>query len=94
MIAAGIALLRPSIEVATTGSEELAQEIARINPQVVVSSQSEATSPAPVQAWVQVPTDPAQPAEVLFGGHRRTVSELTLEAMLAIIDEAEQSQPL
>jgi hypothetical protein len=50
VIAAGIALLRPSIEVATTGSEELAQEIARINPQVIVSSQSEVTSPAPVEA--------------------------------------------
>ena len=50
VIAAGIALLRPSIEVATTGSEELAQEIARINPQVIVISQSEVTSPAPVEA--------------------------------------------
>ena len=93
MIAAGIALLRPSIEVATTQPEELAQEMARFNPQVVVSSQSEATSPAPEQAWVKIPTDPAQPAEVVFGGRRRTVSGLTLEVLLAVIDEAEQSHP-
>jgi hypothetical protein len=93
VIAAGIALLRPSIEVATTRPEELEQEMARIDPQVVVSSQSEVTSPAPVQAWVKIPTDPAQPAEVLFGGRRRTVSGLTLEALLAVIDEAEQSHP-
>jgi hypothetical protein len=36
--------------VATTRPEEQAQEMARFDPQVVVSSQSEATSPAPVQA--------------------------------------------
>jgi hypothetical protein len=94
VIAAGIALLRPTIEVATTRPEELALDVSRINPQVVISSQSEATSPAPVQAWVKIPIDPAQPAEVLFGGRRRTVSGFTLEALLAIIDEAEQSHPL
>jgi hypothetical protein len=94
VIAAGIAILRPSIEVVTTRPEELAQEVSRFNPQVVISSQSEATSPAPVQAWVKIPTDPAQPAEVLFGGRRRTVSGLTLEALIAIIDEVEQNHPL
>jgi hypothetical protein len=94
VIAAGIALLRPSIEVATTRPEELALDVSRINPQVVISSQSEATSPAPVKAWVKIPIDPAQPAEVLFGGRRRTVSGFNLEALLAIIDEAEQSHPL
>jgi hypothetical protein len=47
-----------------------------------------------VLAWVKISTDPAQPAEVLFGGRRRTVSGFTLEALLAIIDEAEQSHPL
>jgi hypothetical protein len=41
VIAAGIALLRPSIEVATTRPEELALEVSRFNPQVVISSQSE-----------------------------------------------------
>ena len=87
MIAAGIALLRPSIEVATTRPEELALDVSRINPQVVISSQSEATSPAPVQAWVKISTDPAQPAEVLFGGRRRTESGLTLEALLAIMSK-------
>jgi len=92
VIAAGIAVLRPNTEVATTRPQELAHEMRRFDPKVVVSTQSaaEATSspPEPV-AWVKVPTDPTQPTEVLVGERRWTSSGLTLEALLAVIDEVE-----
>src|SRR5215211_2464511 len=95
VIAAGIAVLRPSTEVATTRPQELAHEMARFDPQLVVCTQSaEATrSPPTPPAWVKVPTDPTQPTEVLVGERRWTSSALTLEALLAVIDEVEGAKP-
>ena len=95
VIAAGIAVLRPNTEVATTRPQELAHEIARFAPQVVVCTQAqEATSSPPAQvAWVKAPTDPTQPTEVFLGERRWTSSGLTLEALLAIIDEVEGTKP-
>ena len=95
VIAAGIAVLRPNTEVATTRPQELAHEMARFDPKVVVCTQpQEATSPAsaPV-AWIKVPTDPTQPTEVLLGERRWTSSGLTLDALLAVIDEVEGTKP-
>ena len=95
VIAAGIAVLRPNTEVATTRPQELAHEMARFDPQLVVSTQpQEATSPSPAPvAWVKVPTDPTQPTEVLVGERRWTSSGLTLDALLAVIDEVEGTKP-
>ena len=99
VIAAGIAVLRPNTEVATTRPQELAHEMARFDPQIVVCTQpqeqpQEATShPTAPVAWIKVPTDPTQPTEVLLGERRWTSSGLTLEALLAIIDEVEGTKP-
>lgn len=95
MIAAGISVLRPSTEVATIRPQELAHEIARFDPQVVVCTQpQEATSSPPAQvAWVKVPTDPTQPTELFLGERRWTSSGLTLEALLEVIDEVEGTKP-
>jgi len=67
----------------------------RFDPQVVVCTQAqEATSSPPAQvAWAKVPTDPTQPTEVFLGERRWTSSGLTLEALLAIIDEVEGTKP-
>ena len=95
VIAAGIAVLRPNTEVATTRPQELAHEMARFDPQLVVCTQpQEATSspPAPL-AWVKVPTDPTQPTEVRVGERRWTSSGFTLEALLTVIDEVEGTKP-
>ena len=95
VIAAGIAVLRPNTEVATTRPQELALEMARFDPQIVVCTQpQEATSPPPAQvAWIKVPTDSTQPTEVLLGERRWTSSGFTLEALLAVIDEVEGTKP-
>jgi len=89
VIAAGIEVLRPSVEVATTRAEDIAQEIARFDPRVVISSQPEAESPAPMPAWIKLPLDPTQPTEVRLGGHRWTSAKPTLETLVAVIDELE-----
>ncbi len=47
VIAAGIQLLRPQVEVATTGLDELEQEVARLDPQVVVCSRDRPASVPP-----------------------------------------------
>lgn len=95
VIAAGIAVLRPNTEVATTRPQELAHQMARFDPHVVVCTQSaQATSPPPAPvAWIKVPTDPTQPTEVLLGERRWTSSGLTLDALLAVIDEVEGTKP-
>ena len=94
VIAAGIAVLRPNTEVATTRPQELALEMARFDPQIVVCTQPQETSPAPPPvAWIKVPTDSTQPTEVLLGERRWTSSGLTLEALLAVIDEVEGTKP-
>ena len=94
VIAAGIAVLRPNTEVATTRPQELAHEMARFDPQLVVCTQPQETSPAPPPvAWVKVPTDSTQPTEVHFGERRWTSSGFTLEALLGVIDEVEGTKP-
>jgi len=99
VIAAGITVLRPNTEVATTRPQELAHEMARFDPKVVVCTQpqeqpQEATSPPPAPvAWIKVPTDPTQPTEVLLAERRWTSSGLTLDALLEVIDEVEGTKP-
>ncbi len=92
VIAAGIEVLRPSVKAATTRPEELEQEVARLNPQMVICSQPEAASLAPVRAWVKVPLEPSRPIEVRLDGHRWTRSASNLAALLQIIDKVEETK--
>jgi hypothetical protein len=56
VIAASVSLLRPHVEVLSTGLEALEQKVADFAPQLVVSSQSRATIRPPPIAWVRVST--------------------------------------
>jgi hypothetical protein len=82
MIAAGVRVLRPQVEVTTTGLDELEGEVARLHPQVVVCSLDKPASLPPELAWVKVPID-AVPQ-----------SKLTLETLLEVIDESQETRVL
>jgi hypothetical protein len=75
VIAAGIQVLRPQLEVTSTNLAELEGEIARLDPQVVISSLDKPASLRNGVAWSKVSIDFAPQ------------SEATLEALLALIDE-------
>jgi hypothetical protein len=57
VIAAAIPVLRPQVEVSTTRLEGLEAQVARLNPQVVISSQNRPPSLRPGVTWVQVPLE-------------------------------------
>ena len=56
-IATAIQLFRPQVEVSITGVDDLEAQVARLNPQVVISSQNRPPSLGPGSTWVQVPLE-------------------------------------
>jgi hypothetical protein len=77
VIAAAIQVLRPQVEVSTTDLDDLEAQVARLNPQVVISSQNRSPRLRPGGTWVQVP---------LEVGPR---TEVTMENLLEAIDGVE-----
>jgi hypothetical protein len=57
VIAAAIPVLRPQVEVSIADLEGLEAQVARLNPQVVISSQNRPPSLRPGVTWVQVPLE-------------------------------------
>jgi hypothetical protein len=91
VIAAGIGALRPGVEVASVGLEGLEGELARLDPRVVICSGPEpAGAGTRREAWVELPLEPIRPMKVRRGGRRSEAADPTLEALLAVVDEAEQ----
>jgi hypothetical protein len=90
VIAAGIRLLRPHIEVATSGLDALEEEIARFNPHVVICSLPATVSTGDRVAWVELSLDPDRPTVVRIGGRYSERNNPDLEALLKVVDEAEQ----
>jgi hypothetical protein len=89
-IAAGIRLLRPHVEVATTGLDALEDEAARLDPHVVICSLPATADSGERLAWVELSLDPARPSVVRVGGSYSKQSNPALEALLRVIDEAER----
>ena len=82
VIAAGVQVLRPEVEVTSTGLDELEEEVARLHPQVVVCSLDKPASLPPELTWVKVPID-AGPE-----------SKTTLETLIEVIDESQETRAL
>jgi hypothetical protein len=95
VIAAGIGALRPGVEVTSVGLEGLEGELARLDPRVVICSGPEpAGASAGREAWVELPLEPIRPMKVRRGGGQSESSDSTLEALLAVVDGAEQPSRL
>lgn len=68
VIASCIRLLRPHVEVSTTGPEVLERKTASFNPQLIVSSRSRMVINSPPIVWIRVPTEaPTRPTEIWLG---------------------------
>jgi hypothetical protein len=78
VIAAAIQVLRPQVEASTTDLDGLEAQVARLNPQVVISSQNRLPSLRPGGTWVHVP---------LEVGPR---TEVTMETLLEAIDRVDK----
>jgi hypothetical protein len=76
-IAASIRVLRPNLEVTTTGLHDLEGDVARRDTQVVISSQERPAHLRPGVTWIEVPLESG------------SGSDVTLEALLEAIDKAE-----
>jgi hypothetical protein len=91
VIAAGIEALHPGAEVTTIGLDALEEELARLEPRVVVCSQPKPAYADGGYTWVELAVDPTQPMKVHHAGRQPEKSyDPTLEALLAVINEAEE----
>ena len=79
VIAAGIHIMRPQHEVASSGLEDLQGEIARLDPHLVVCTQDKPAGISPEVAWVKAPIETFP----------YTSDLLTLDKLLTFIDDLE-----
>ena len=87
MIAAGLRILRPGIEVEITSLETLEKELERFDPQVVICSRPEDVESSDRLAWIELSLDPTQPTKVSVGGRYLERTNPTVEELLKVIDE-------
>jgi hypothetical protein len=92
MIAAAILILRPCIEVETTGLDALEKQIARFDPQLVICSRLNTIYPdgRPTRIELSLHPDPTQPTRICIGGRYFERSNPALETILGVIDEADR----
>jgi hypothetical protein len=90
VIAATICILRPHAVVATSELDALGEELARFAPSLVICSCLKPASSGDVVAWVEISLEVGRPSMVYIGGRCSEQSNLTLQKLLAIIDEVEQ----
>jgi hypothetical protein len=89
VIAASIRILRPHTEVETTSLDTLGQEVERLDPELVICSQPNTVDLGGRIAWVELSIDPARVSKVCVAGRYWESTNLTLEVLLAVIDEVE-----
>ncbi len=90
VLAASIRILRPHVEVGSASLEELADEIERLNPHLVVCSRPNTVDPGGRIAWVELSIESTRPSKACVGGRYRESANPTLEVLLAVIDEVEE----
>ena len=57
---------------------------------MVVCGSPVPADPGDAAAWVELPVESGRPARIRVGGSRRESVNLSLEGLLAIVDEAEE----
>jgi hypothetical protein len=91
VIATGIRLLRPHVEVVSAGLEALEERVARLDPHMVICNLPATAVPNAILAWVELSIDPTRPSVVSVGGSRSELSNPRLDALVQVIDEVEQA---
>jgi hypothetical protein len=89
VIAAGIRVLRPHVEVATAGLDTLEEEVACLDPHVVICTVPVTGSAGDRIAWVELCLTPSEPLVVWMDGRRSERTNPGLQVLLKVVDEAE-----
>ncbi|MDQ3637200.1 MAG: hypothetical protein M3426_04295 [Actinomycetota bacterium] len=89
VVAAGIRILRPRTDVATSTPTEIEVEIGRFDPQVVVCGAPGPADTGGSPAWVEMALHPGRSARVRVGARPWEVPYPTLGDLLRVVDEAE-----
>ena len=79
--------LRPRLEVSVAGSEELAEEVSRLRPDLVISDRPKGADI--IADWVEIPTDVYPVSRICVGGRCRRSRNPSFDELLAVVDEAE-----
>ena len=80
---------KPDAEVSLIQARELASEVARFDPHLVVCNRPNAVDPGGRAAWVQLSDDPDEPSEYCLAGRRWWAQNPGLGEVLEIIDGTE-----
>lgn len=90
MIAASIRVLRPHVKAEPVNLDELAEEMERCKPHLIICSTPNTVDPGGMCAWVELSVDQSGPARACIGGrHREYVAPLALDTLLEIVDDVE-----
>ncbi len=89
MIATGIRIFHPHVEVDVTSLEALAERIEQLDPHLVICG-GQAPKHSGIPAWVELSVDPTLPSEVSVGKQHSKRSNPALEWLLEVIDEVEE----
>jgi hypothetical protein len=90
VIAVGISTLRPHTKVVSASLEEFEEAVARLNPNVVISTVAARADSGERLAWVELSLDPASPSMVCVGGRHSEFSNPGLDVLLKVVDQAER----
>ena len=89
-IGEAIRWLRPRVEVAILEPEELENEIARLDPELVISARPVSWIAKGRMAWVECDPYEEPAATVSLDGLRTELETVNLEDLLWVVDEAEE----
>jgi hypothetical protein len=90
VIAEGLRILRPCVEVATSNLGALEDELSRLEPHVVICTLSPATAGSGDRlAWVELSLVPTRPTTIRLGDRQWRSTNLMLAELLGVIDEVE-----
>ena len=90
VIAAGIRIFRPHVEVDVTSLEALTERIEHLDPHLIICSGHAANHSGGIPAWVELSIDPTLPSKISVGGQYSERINPTLEVLLSVIDETEE----
>ena len=90
MVATGLRILRPDLEVESSGLEVLEEKLERFDPQVVICGGHEDVEAHHRPAWIDLPLNPTQPTKISVGGRSLERINPGVKALVEIIDELEQ----
>lgn len=82
--------LRPNFKVTIVESENLIEEVVRLDPELVICAQPESLIPGGRPAWVEYRPYAKIAARVKLDGRYTELEEVGLEDLLSIADEAEE----